>query len=126
MKATIFLSTRNRTSLLRKCLQNITEQTSHCQVLIGNASSSTHFPETSEIINSFPNCKEVSYKPDPGLSIVYSELYKLIQTPLGIVWADDMTFLKDPYPLFRHFNSTNTHLIALPMIDDISRAPATK
>ena len=107
MKATIFLSTRNRTSLLRKCLQNITEQTSHCQVLIGNASSSTHFPETSEIINSFPNCKEVSYKPDPGLSIVYSELYKLIQTPLGIVWADDMTFLKDPYPLFRRWSSRN-------------------
>lgn len=125
MKATIFFSTRNRPALLRKTLSNIEAGTSDCAVLIGNACSTKYLKETSEIINSHPNAQEIVYNPDPGLSLVYSDLYNHINTELAIVWADDMLFLQDPQSLFHHFQCSQTQLVALPMIDDISQAPLT-
>jgi len=58
------------------------------------------------------------------LSIVYSDLYKQIKTDYAIVWADDMLITKNTDTLLRHFSDPNIHLVALPMIDDISDAPS--
>jgi hypothetical protein len=122
---TIFLSTRNRLKLIKKTLDNIQQICPHHKVLVGNASSNTYFKEVSGIINSYSNTIEINYNPDPGLSVVYSELYKKIDTELALVWADDMKFLKNFDHLLNHFEEPNIHLVALPMIDDISAAPLT-
>ena len=122
---TIFLSTRNRPKLIEKTLENIKAICPQHTVLIGNASSDGYFTEVSDIINSYDNAIEVPYKPDPGLSIVYSDLYKKINTELALVWADDMEFLREFDTLLPYFDDSNVHLAALPMIDDISEAPIT-
>ena len=122
---TIFLSTRNRPGLIKKTLENIQKICPQHKVLVGNASSNKYFEEVSKIINSYKNTMEIPYSPDPGLSIVYSDLYKKIDTEIALVWADDMEFLKEFDSLLPYFDNPEIHLIALPMIDDISDAPIT-
>tara|TARA_R110000744_G_scaffold142854_1_gene254629 strand:+ start:5530 stop:6228 length:699 start_codon:yes stop_codon:yes gene_type:complete len=124
-QVTIFLSTRNRPRLIKKTLDNIRQICPQHKVLVGNASSPRYFKEVSDIINSYNNTIQVSYSPDPGLSIVYTELYKKIDTELAVVWADDMEFLREFDSLLPRFDNPNIHLVALPMIDDISSAPIT-
>ena len=119
---TIFLSTRNRHKLIKKTLDNIQQKCPNFKVLVGNACSEDYIDEVSRIINSYDNTTEVKYNPDPGLSVVYSDLYNKIDTEFAIVWADDMEFLRGCESLISHFDNPNIHLLALPMIDDVNNA----
>lgn len=125
-RATFFFPTRNRVHSLEQTLNSIDRFCSpYSNVLVGNCSSGKDLQETSDLIKKYNFAKEVVYNPDPGMGVVFTELFNKIETEFGICFGDDNLMLKDVAHLFKHFDDdSRISLVALPMVDNTAMAPS--
>lgn len=121
----VFFPTRNRDEYLEKTLEMITIFCPGALIFVANCSSPDKILETSNVIKSFENTKEIIMSPDPGLSVAYNKLFiESIYTPYCIWLADDTLFLKSVYNLLNYLEcNKNINLVGLPMIDNIDDLP---